>query len=253
MRQVVEDGYSWGCLPFEWNATGANLVVTIETSRKRKYAWYFNIGFYTVYMIYLCGRYLQRQFDESSLLTKLTAEYVPLIYSLALVIRWCIFLRYEELGHFINSFLKFYRQLDQSTMMQKQSTAIGSTKKMSTKKVAPTQTTTDDGTPAAESEAEETKTGPHWTQEKDTFFTAFMTMGFMIRWLDVLTIFTRPELDLYLTSFLPHSAAYPIWQRALLIMPHVYIRWTNWAVLNFTVVYGLAYMRATALTVILAK
>ena len=253
MRRVPEDGYSWYCLPYEWNATGRNLVVTTETSRKRKYGWYFNIGLYTVYMIYLCGRYLQRSFDESSQVTKLTAEYFPLIYSLALVIRWCIFLRYEELGHFINSFLKFYREVDQSTMRQMQSTAIGSTKKITTKKGAPTVGSIDDGGPAAESEAEETETGPHWTQEKGRFFTMFMTMGFLIRWLDVLTIFTRPELDLYLTSLLPHSASYPIWQRALIIIPHVYIWWTNWAVLNFTVVCGLAYMRATALTVILAK
>ena len=186
-------------------------------------------------MIYLCGRYLQRKFDESSQETKLTAEYVPLLYSLALVIRWCIFLRYEELADFINSYLKFFRELNQSPQQQQPKTMLRKTT-------------------AAELEAkEDEETKLYCTKEKEHFFAFFMTAGLLVRWMDVLNAFTRLELDQWLTSSLPNSASSPIWQRALLIIPHVYTWWTNWSILNFTAVYVLTYMQATTLTVIFSK
>ena len=106
--------------------------------------------------------------------------------------------------------------------------------------------------PPQELEAEEEETRLQWTAEKERLLSIFMAAGLLIRWLDVLNV-SRPEMDHWLTFLLPHPASFRTWQRAVLIIPHVYIWWTNWAILNFAGVYGLTYMRATTLTIIVAK
>ena len=45
MRQVVKDGYKWGCLPYKWDENDTNVVITVDTCETRKYARHFNIAF----------------------------------------------------------------------------------------------------------------------------------------------------------------------------------------------------------------
>ena len=248
LRKTVEDGYKWGCLPYRWDPSNSNIVITVGTSRTRKCLWHFNIAFYTIYMVYLCGRYLQRQLDDSPLRTKITTEYVLSVYILPLVLRWHILLRYAEIADFLNSFQKYFRELD-SLHQRPQENNNSAPKKVKLTMRDAAQRILENN----RRQHQEQVFGPQWPAEKDGLFTFIIMTAFSIRWLNVLTALTCPEMDHLLTSVLPDPRASPIWQRALLLIPHVYIWWTTWDILNFTVAHGLAYVRATVVTIIFAK
>ena len=197
-------------------------------------------------MMFLFGRYLQAQFNKSaSPQMKIAAEYILLIYTLPFLIRCCILFRYVELANFINSFFRFYKGLDVSQATE--STAeICNNQKMTMRTAA---LLVLKRIRSKRPKHQNDDTGLGWPKGKDNVLTFFMTTNWLLRWLDVETGWSYPERGHLLTSLLATPNYITYWQKFLLLLPHVYIWWTTWALINFLLAYSLAYVQGTILAI----
>ena len=231
MRKTIDDGFKWGCLPFQWDENKPGVIIAVNNSPTRKFLLYFNVAVYTLYIVFLTEGFVQRKLDGSGSEMRLLTEYTLMIYILPLVMRGCILLKYEELADFINSFVPFFQALEEAAAEMT---------------VTP---------PSVESlgETQQEPVTMDKALEQGRLLTVFLTAGSVIKGLDVLTALWHPERDYLLTRFLLDPSSSVAWQLALLLIPHIYIWWTTWAVLNFLMVYILSYVRATVLTIMFAK
>ena len=64
--------------------------------------------------------------------------------------------------------------------------------------------------------------------------------GYLICWLNLVVGFRQPNRPVLLSSLLEDPAELRLWQRILLVIPHVYVWWTMWAVMHLLALHCVA-------------